>query len=183
MPDALHCDVVARLQAWTPASPDQERLRIDYLSFLMDHEDGHLKPCRAGHVTASALIVDPAGERVLLTLHPKVHRWLQTGGHIEPTDHSLAAAAIREAREESGISALTLSDQPIRLDRHLVPCRPDLVLHHHDVQFAAIATADAQHRISDESLDLRWWPWDALPDTDDSVRALVAGTREWLGSL
>lgn len=180
MSDVLHADVVARLRTWSPATAEQDALRREYLEFLATHADGHLKPCRAGHVTASALVVDPAGERVLLTLHPKVLRWLQTGGHIESSDRSLAAAALREAREESGIATLTLSEQPLRLDRHLVPCRPDVVLHHFDVQFAAVAGSDVRHLKSPESLDLRWWPWDALPDTDESVRALVTATRTWL---
>lgn len=178
----VHADVVAHLHAWTPLTEDQHALRQDYLSFLAAHEDGHLKPCRAGHVTASALIIDPERERVLLTLHPKVGRWLQTGGHIEPTDVSLTAAALREAREESGIAGLTLSAHPLRLDRHLVPCQPDVLLHHLDIQFAAIAPPDAAHAISAESLDLQWWPWEALPETDHSVLALVEAARQWVST-
>ena len=38
-------------------------------------------------------MLDAAGERALLTLHPRVHAWIQLGGHIEPGDASLAGAA------------------------------------------------------------------------------------------
>ena len=57
--------------------------------------------------------------------------WLQMGGHCEPEDATLAAAALREATEESGIAGLTLlPGGPVRLDRHrsravrLAPGRP-----------------------------------------------------------
>ncbi len=103
--------------------PEQERLRLDYLDHLADHPDGMWKPCRAGHITASALVVDPREGRVLLTLHKKIELWLQTGGHCEPQDATLADAALREATEESGIAGLTLlPGGPVRLDRHQTPC-------------------------------------------------------------
>jgi hypothetical protein len=52
------------------------------------------------------------------------------------------------------------------------------MLDHLDVQFLAIAPTGAVARQSDESLDLRWWAWSALPeDTDASVRSLVAAAR------
>ena len=85
----------------------------------------------------------------------------------------MRAAAAREALEESGISGLALSDIPVRLDRHHVGCHGGSW--HLDVQYVATAAPGAVEVISDESLDLRWWPVDALPpDTDDALRALVA---------
>jgi 8-oxo-dGTP pyrophosphatase MutT (NUDIX family) len=184
VPD-LHADATAVLVAWQAPTPDQERLRQDYLAHLSLHPDGVWRRCRTGHLTSSALIVDPAREGVLLTLHPKVGRWLQTGGHCEASDDSLSAAALREAQEEGGIADLTILEQPIRLDRHVVPCRADsgetTRLEHLDVQWCAIAPAGALEVRSEESTDLRWWSWQALPEnTDDSVRALVTAAREAL---
>ena len=80
----------------------------------------------------------------MLTLHPIVGRWLQTGGHCESHDATLADAALREAREETGIQDLALDPVPVLLSRHEVPCGPLRPSHHLDVQFVAVAPADAR---------------------------------------
>ncbi|WP_406298373.1 NUDIX hydrolase [Embleya sp. NBC_00888] len=173
---SLRLDAVDVLSKWNAPDDRADRLRGAYLEHLAAHEDGMLKACRDGHVTASAVIVDADRARVLLTLHAKIRMWLQTGGHCEPVDRTLADAALREAREESGIAGLSLlaGGAPVGLDRHHTPCAVHL-----DVQYVALAPPGATELISEESLDLRWFAFDALPaDTDDAVRALVARARE-----
>ncbi|WP_236652049.1 NUDIX hydrolase [Streptacidiphilus neutrinimicus] len=179
---ALHADAVRTLSSWEAPDPEQDLLRHDYLAHLDARADGVWRSCRPAHITASALVVDAEHGRVLLTLHPKVGRWLQLGGHCEPEDTTLAAAALREAREESGISEglALVGEGPAKLDRHAVRCagkdQPENT--HLDVQYLIVAPADAVAQISEESLDLRWFPWDGLPtDTDASVRRLTELAR------
>ncbi|MEU1415700.1 NUDIX hydrolase [Streptomyces sp. NPDC005731] len=157
---------------------DQEELSRIYLEHLQTHPDGMWKACEDGHITASALVIDPEGGRVLLTLHKKLRMWLQMGGHCEPEDRDLASAALREATEESGVKGLTLvPGGPVRLDRHRTPCA-----WHLDVQYAALAPAGALEAISDESLDLRWFPYGEVADVADrSVVRLMEATRRRLG--
>ncbi|HET6356910.1 NUDIX hydrolase [Streptomyces sp.] len=169
---SLHDDAVLVLKSYE----DQEELRRLYLDHLAAHPDGMWKACGAGHVTASALVVDPERGRVLLTLHRKLGMWLQMGGHCEPDDTTLAAAALREATEESGIRGLTLlPGGPVRLDRHPIPAP----CHWHlDVQYAALAPAGAVEEISEESLDLRWFAYDEVAEVaDKSVVRLLEMTR------
>jgi 8-oxo-dGTP pyrophosphatase MutT (NUDIX family) len=169
---SLHDDAVRVLKGYA----DQEALRQEYLDHLAAHPDGLWKACGAGHLTASALVTDPARDRVLLTLHGKLGIWLQMGGHCEPEDTSLADAALREGTEESGIAGLTLlPGGPVALDRHPIPAPCHW---HFDVQYAAVAPPDAVEAISDESLDLRWFGYDEVASVADvSVVTLVERTR------
>lgn len=173
----LHRDARDLLASWHHPDPAQQGLRDDYLRFLDKNPDAMARTCSVGHLTASALVLDESGTRVLLTLHPKVGRWLQLGGHHEAEDVSVREAARREAREESGIARVEVSATPLRLDRHGVPCagRPS---EHLDVQFLAWVPDDAIAVISEESDDLRWFPLDDLPaGLDASVLALIADAR------
>jgi 8-oxo-dGTP pyrophosphatase MutT (NUDIX family) len=122
-------------------------------------------------------VLNQTGSHVLLGLHRKVGRWLQFGGHIEPNDPSVAAAALREAQEESGIFDLQLSDpEPVQLDVHPAPCAHDARFHL-DVEFLAIAKNGSLPQASAESLAVQWFDADDLPsDTDDAVRRLVTAS-------
>jgi len=173
----LHADAVATLDSWRPALGSQESLRQAFLGFLAAREDACRRSCEAGHLTASAVVLDHTGTRVLLTLHPRVGRWLQLGGHCEPSDGSLAEAALREATEESGLAGLRISAEPVHLDVHAITCSLGVPTRHFDVRYAVHAPAGAEPVRSDESDDLRWWPADALPagseDLADLVKAAV----------
>jgi 8-oxo-dGTP pyrophosphatase MutT (NUDIX family) len=153
-------------------------VRRRYVAHLEAHPDGLRRSCIPNHITASTLILSADGEHVLLTLHRKARAWFQMGGHCEDTDTTLAGAARREAVEESGVPGLDLDSQPVQLSSHPVPfCDPRGTVHHLDVRFLAVADADAAHAVSEESLDVRWWPCRALPTEDADLHDLVQLAR------
>lgn len=169
-------DALRVLAAWCPEDPQQDSLRHAFLTLLNAREDACLRSCEPGHVTASAVLVDAAGARTMLTLHPRVGAWLQLGGHCEPSDESLAAAALREATEESGVSGLVVDPDPVHLAVHPVTCSLGAPTRHLDVRFLVRAPAGAEPVRSHESLDLRWWPLDSAPDGSD-LQPLLAAAR------
>jgi 8-oxo-dGTP pyrophosphatase MutT (NUDIX family) len=178
------------LADWPAPDAEQESLRTRYLEHLGRRPDGWSRACRGSHLTASAIICAPGsgpgggpGDRqVLLTLHAKIRRWLQTGGHLELTDQSLQDAALREATEESGLDGLELDPVPLVLSRHQVSCGGQPTFHL-DVQFLATRSQAAPPVFGAESLDVRWFSTAGLPEVDDSVRALVgAMTARLTGS-
>jgi 8-oxo-dGTP pyrophosphatase MutT (NUDIX family) len=174
----LHADALALLRAWTAPDAAQEEVRRRYVAHLEAHPDGLRRDCFPDHVTASTLILSADAEHVLLTLHAKARAWFQMGGHCEDEDATLAGAARREAVEESGVPDLDLDPQPVQLDAHAVPfCSPRGTVHHLDVRFLAVAPEGAEHAVSEESLDVRWWPWNALPTEDADMHDLVRRAR------
>ncbi|GAA4597978.1 8-oxo-dGTP pyrophosphatase MutT (NUDIX family) [Actinoplanes octamycinicus] len=176
---SLYEDAVRVLTSWTATSDTAEANRKRTLGLLADGPVAMTRAHRAGHVTASALIVDDAG-RVLLCLHGRLGLWMQVGGHCEAGDPTLAAAALREATEESGIDGLVLDPEPIDIDIHEVRCgaadgAPAEPSVHYDVRFLLRAPAGSVERISDESADLAWFAPDELPSP------LAAGVVQQIG--
>jgi 8-oxo-dGTP pyrophosphatase MutT (NUDIX family) len=166
---------IALLSGWQAPNPAQDSLRHAVLSFLHARDDACLRECAPGHVTASTLVFDDSGRQVLLTLHPRLGRWVQLGGHCEDADDDIVAAALREATEESGVAGLRIAPDLVAVHVHPVTCSLGVPTRHLDLQFVGRAPAGAQIAVSDESVDLRWWPADALPDgTDDALAYLVA---------
>lgn len=131
-----------------------------------------------GHFTASAFVLSPENDSVLLVLHKKLGLWLQPGGHIEPTDSSVVQAAEREVAEEVGLSGLELIEPhaPILdLDIHSIPPRPSEPAHQHfDVRFAFRAPSRAVHP-NHEVQNPLWAPLDRVSTitTDWSVLRVV----------
>lgn len=156
-------DAVALLTAYAPADLRQSELRTAYLEVLVD-DRAVFKSGPPVHLTASCLVLDHRSERVLLTLHAKARSWLQFGGHIEPGDETVYAAARREVAEESGIDGVEVEPHVVELHRHRLGARFGRCVEHLDVRFVGWAPPGAEAVPSAESLDVRWWPLEALPE-------------------
>lgn len=180
----LHADALAVLTDWAAPTPAQETLRLRYVEHLRAEAEGTWRHCVPDHLTAGTLVIDASGEHVLLNLHRKARRWFAFGGHCEPGDTTLAGVALREALEESGVTSLDLDPVPAHLDEHAVSfCAPGVEVHHLDVRFVARAPHAARPSASEESLDVRWWPVDALPEgLEAEMHDLIAIARHRVGA-
>ncbi|MFN8517847.1 MAG: NUDIX hydrolase [Chloroflexota bacterium] len=163
-------DLGAARRALTGALPGDvahEAARARILDFVDAHPDALLRACEVGHLTGSALVVDPSSRQVLLLFHAKMRRWLQPGGHADG-DGNLAHVSLREAAEESGIQGLRVVTPAIDLDVHVFHhargAEPDHL--HLDVRHLVIAPPAAHAPGNHESEGIRWVTLDALSDLE-----------------
>lgn len=173
----LRLQLTKYAQRW----PDEAGVAAEFLSLLEDPADPFLRERLAGHFTASAWLVSADGQRVLLTHHRKLERWLQLGGHADG-DADLAQVALKEAEEESGLSGLVVeADAIFDLDRHWIPERGGVPGHwHYDARYIVRAGASEDFVVSEESLALAWREIAALgsdPQADESMRRMAG---KWL---
>lgn len=159
--------------------PEEAAVTERFIAFVEAHERCFERDLWAGHVTGSAWLLDGAGERVLLTHHRKLGRWLQLGGHSDGDPEPLRVA-VREAEEESGLTVEPLSRRIFDLDIHEIPARRQDPAHYHfDVRFALQVAGSEDFAVSDESLDLAWVPVAELHRYTDE-ESMLRMARKWL---
>lgn len=152
------------LLAWSAPTAALGRLRKEYVTFVGGLGGAALRRGSGpAHVTASCFIFSGDLRQTLLCFHRKGRFWVQTGGHVEPDDPSVPSAALREAREEAGLTELSLVPAVLDLDRHELGAGFGSCRTHWDVGFAALSTTDEPPRVSEESEQVAWFPVDDLP--------------------
>jgi 8-oxo-dGTP pyrophosphatase MutT (NUDIX family) len=163
----------------------EESLAIDEtIAFVEAHTDCLLRSCLSGHLTGSAWVVSPDRRRVLLTHHRKLGKWLQLGGHADG-DPDLLAVALREAREESGLSRLRVVDPRLfDVDRHWIGARGAEPGHwHHDLRFMIEGDPSEPLTLTAESKALSWVDVAAVTglNPEESMARMVRKTRPAAG--
>lgn len=169
-------DLLAILERYRRRFPGEAKTIARVRALVARVRDPFDRRALPGHVTASAWLVSPDGRRVVLVHHRKIGRWLQPGGHVEG-DRDLSRAALREAREETGLRDLRFAEamrapgppggspQPFDLDVHEIPRRAGEPAHeHHDVRYLLLAPPEQPLTCSDESHAVAWF-------TEREVRA------------
>jgi len=173
--------VLGLLDGYRASNRRDAEARILFRDFAVMHTDCCERTLELGHFTGSAWLVSQDGQRVLLTHHRKLGRWLQLGGHADG-DADLVRVALREAEEESGLGGLSVEREIFDLDRHRIPARGSDPEHwHYDVRFVVRAGESETFVVSDESHALVWREISEVARdeaADDSVRRMA---EKWLG--
>lgn len=150
-------DLIDLIEDYARRHPEEGDVAARFLEFARSGEELRGKGNPARHVTASAWIVNADRSRTLLTHHRKLGIWVQLGGHVDPGE-AWRDAALREAREESGLSGFRFLEEGLfDLDIHPIPGKGDAAAHlHYDLRFILEADDRLQLSVSEESRDLRW---------------------------
>jgi 8-oxo-dGTP pyrophosphatase MutT (NUDIX family) len=186
-----------------PSMPDHRRQVLDLLAtallfderdrqehrkitaFVEENPDCLLRANLAGHLTASAFVVDRERQHLLLIHHKALDRWLQPGGHADG-DPDLLAVARREVLEETGLAEVApVTPHPFDLDIHPIPARAGVPAHlHYDVRF--LFEAHSGSVLQGNEREVHGAVWVPLQDlgrvtTDESVlraaRRIVTSPR------
>lgn len=150
--------IATLLTTYQPTDAQETAYQQRMLELLGAGEPGLLRThFTPGHFTASGFVTNPERSALALILHKKLNIWVQPGGHVEPSDATLAAAALREVQEELVLDDVAFAqDAVFDIDIHTIGARKDEPAHQHfDVRFLFV-TRDAKLRGSDEVLDARW---------------------------
>lgn len=157
------------IRRYVPFNEQEEKDRVQLLAWL---ESGtplyHREP--AAHLTASAWVVNPGRDRVLMAYHKIYQSWAWTGGHADG-ETDLCAVARREAEEETGVSRLRLlqdgifSLEILSVDGH--EKRGEYVSTHLHLNVTYLFEADPNAPLQckpDENTGAAWIPVALLPE-------------------
>lgn len=159
----LSADVHRLVAEFVPRSSRDEQSQRDFAAHFPDDLGPVRRDDGPSHATASAFVFDPTLTRTLLVFHRKGRFWVQPGGHLEEHDASIADAALRELREETGVAATLAEPFVYDLDHHALSSAFGRCASHLDIGVAVVVPEDDALTVSEESEDVRWWPVDALP--------------------
>lgn len=173
-------NLLAQLNIYRAENEEEEQYKLRTIKFVKTTSDCFERSNLPGHITGSAWLLDRTGNRVLLTHHRKLNRWLQLGGHADGNPDVLQVA-LQEAREESGIINIApVSENIFDVDVHLIPARKNVLEHlHYDIRYLFRVTDSEEYKISHESIDLKWVSQDEFSQiqVDQSVQRLY---EKWI---
>lgn len=171
---------ILELRAYAQRHPAEAAEVLEFLTFAESGPDVFERSRADGHFTASCWLVSLDGQRVLLTHHRKLDRWLQLGGHADG-DCELARVALREALEESGLDDLEVEAPIFDIDAHRIPARGSEPAHvHWDVRFVVRCLGHEAFVVSAESLALAWVPISSVRDDPGADASLRRMAHKWL---
>lgn len=137
------------------------------------------------HVTGSAVIVHPESRRVLLRWHQRQQAWLQVGGHGDPGETDPLVIALREGREETGLTDLRPWPTADLLHAVVVPVPAkgaEPAHEHADLRYVLATGQPEAARPEKPDAPLKWLPLDEAIDavSEDNLRETLRRVQERL---
>ena len=140
-----------------------------------------------GHLTATAIVTDPACSSVLLIKNKALNRWLAPGGHCEYLEAPSAAAG-RELREETGLASAGMHRWhqanefiPIDIDCHVIPANPakkEPQHYHHDFRYVFVLE-DAQQDLQTDGKEIEGWKYADLALAAPDYPRVIERLLQW----
>ncbi len=107
--------LIKKIKDFSPLCDREARDKADFINFIENNENCLLRENEAGHITVSAWIVNKNRDKVLFCYHNIYDSWSWVGGHADG-EEDLPAVALKEAKEETGVSARPVSEEIFSLE-------------------------------------------------------------------
>ena len=108
--------LIRQIERYTPFNEQESADKATLLTLLRQDTDISRRDHLIAHLTASAWVVNPERNKVLMAYHNLYNSWAWLGGHADG-NFDLAIVAEKEAREESGLTDVRLvSDDILSLE-------------------------------------------------------------------
>ena len=168
--------IYEEIARYEPFNEQEARDKAVILRFLEQNDDAFLRENLIAHMTASAWVVNPKRDRVLMVYHKIYDSWSWTGGHADG-ETDLLSVALREVTEETGVthvrpvSGEIFSLETLTVDGH--EKRGQYVPSHLHLNVTYLLEADDAEPLricEDENKGVAWFSLDG---------ALAASTEPW----
>ena len=162
--------IVSDIEKFRPSCEQEERDKKVILDFLSGNDNAFLRTNLLAHMTASAWVVNAQHDKVLMVYHNIYHSWSWTGGHADG-EKDLLSVAVRECREETGVTAVRpvsrdiFSLEVLTVDGH--EKRGQYVPSHLHMNVTYLIEADEHDALTvceDENSGVRWFTLSAAPE-------------------
>lgn len=169
-------DIEKQIEAYVPFNEQETKDKALILKALQEQKDVFTREDTIAHMTASAWVVNPSHDKVLMVYHNIYNSWSWLGGHADG-DEDLLAVAIREVKEESGVTdvkALSneiFSLEVLTVDGHIK--RGQYVSSHLHLNVSYLLEVDDKDPLfvkPDENSGVRWFTFEG---------AIAASTEPW----
>lgn len=162
-------ELLDEIAAYEPFNEQEERDKELIFHWIEQNEDAFSRKNVVAHVTASAWVVNKDRSKVLMVYHNIYNSWSWLGGHADG-EIDLLSVAIREVKEESGISCVRpvseniFSLESLTVDGHVK--KGKYVSSHLHLNITYLLEADSEEAVrikADENSGVAWFtPEEAL---------------------